>query len=62
MDLVERSVSTSNQEDQQALVEQAQQLPGVQEVIETYGKLAPFVGAQVRHQTTAVSYATGGNS
>lgn len=55
-------MTSGQQEVQQQLVEQGQRLPGVQEVVETYQRLAPYAGVRIDRETTVIRYATGGNS
>ena len=59
--LTERQDGKSNQDAQRELVERAQSLPGVAEVIAVYEHLAPYTNVVSFVQQTQVHYATGGN-
>lgn len=50
-----------NQEMQRKLMEQANKLPGVADVIETYGKLVAYTHLYMNVQPSQVKSATGGN-
>lgn len=58
--------STQSKEDQQEtqrdLVKRARALPGVAEVMDVYGRLAPYTNVLVNVQPSQVRNATGGNS
>ena len=51
----------SNQEIQRKLMEQAQKLPGVADVVEVYEKLAAYTQLYMNVQPSQVKSATGGN-
>jgi hypothetical protein len=52
---------SERQHAQRAIVEQAQRLPGVAEVLDVYGRLSPYTNALVNVQPNQVRNATGGN-
>lgn len=43
------------------LLEEAEKIPGVAEVAELYGRLAPYTGVQVQFVTTTTRFDTGAN-
>lgn len=51
----------TRQEEQQAVLEQAQDAPGVREVVDVYGQIAQFSGIHVVNPEPVMGYATGGN-
>ncbi len=51
----------SNQEIQRKLMEQAQKLPGVADVVEAYEKLVAYTQLYMNVQPSQVKSATGGN-
>lgn len=51
----------TRQEEQKTILEEAEQAPGVAEVIEVYGHIAPFAGLRIVQPGPMMGYATGGN-
>lgn len=49
------------QRDQHELVEEARRLPGVAEVLDTYGRLAPYTSVVLNTQPSQIRNATGAN-
>ena len=52
---------SDNQAAQRELVERAQSLPGVAELIQVYGRLSAYTNVMVNVQPSQVRNATGGN-
>lgn len=53
--------NSDNQAAQQELVERAQSLPGVAEVVNVYGRLSAYTNVLVNVQPSQLRNATGGN-
>jgi hypothetical protein len=51
----------SRQDLQRSLVDAAERLPGVADIVETYGRLEPHVGRIAAAVYPSIQYATGGN-
>ena len=50
------------QSQQESLVETAAALPGVKELADIYGRIAPYAATTAEPTTRVVYYATGGNA
>lgn len=51
----------SRQEEHQRLMEEAEKLPGVADVLEAYGRMKEFAGVRIGQVVPPVTYSTGGN-
>lgn len=58
---VRRQKASDLQRDQHELVEEARRLPGIAEVLDTYGRLAPYTNVLLNTQPSQIRNATGAN-
>ena len=54
--------SAVRQAENDELLRRAQELPGVQEVLETYARVSRYANIVVTSETTVTHFATGGNT